>query len=417
MRRCILISMLFIGSLFCGLPGCAPSVTLQPQGDVRVDQPLGGSVTIQRQTPTPGTGGPIGAITDDANQTLAGLRQQRDSLGASVANISAQKETIVKEYDAAVRRLEQARIDAAETRQSTEVLNEQIGQLTGIKAALDKEILSVTENRDKARVNLAETSSKIAECQKQLAMLKDQQASSGAVVTASQAELNRIAGEIKVSASRLNEVEGLIEVRQRQLNRLGQQSNAAELAGVGSPTTQPSTRPAANAALLSATNTPPGDVDGNAAGWKLLAATGAGLAVVVTAMLTAMYSMRKPRVFTCAIMDEASKASHRLQLTPGDRVDLGGAYPVKKSGAGAIAGPCLNVDRKGRLVLSAVNGFTVKLNNRPIGITEKPMVKPGNVVEVTSNGQTKRLLVGPVTAVTQGEKIPVKTVAASVRPA
>jgi hypothetical protein len=64
-----------------------------------------------------------------------------------------------------------------------------------------------------------------------------------------------------------------------------------------------------------------------------------------------------------------------------------------------------------------VNGFATKLNDRQIGVADKPMVKPGNVIEISANGQTKRLLVGLVALVKQGEKTPMKPVAASVRPA
>jgi hypothetical protein len=183
------------------------------------------------------------------------------------------------------------------------------------------------------------------------------------------------------------------------------------------PATKPSTQPAATIAAVTTPYAPTDIASGSAPGWKPLAAGGAGLAIIVMAVLAVAYAVRKPPVYTFTLLDEASKASHRLQLMPGEKVDLSGNQPVKKSGAGKVAATGLNMDRKGRLTLSVVNGFAMKLNDRQIGVADKPMVKPGNVIEISANGQTKRLLVGPVALIKQGEKMSIKPVAASVRPA
>jgi hypothetical protein len=121
-------------------------------------------------------------------------------------------------------------------------------------------------------------------------------------------------------------------------------------------------------------------------------------------------------MYTFALLDETSKASHRIQMSSGERIDLNGALPMKKLGSGNGRVPFLTIDRKGRLGLHPATGFSTKLNDRLISTTDIPTVKPGNVIEVAANGQVSRLVVGPVSAANQNQKLPAKLPTASVRP-
>jgi len=150
---------------------------------------------------------------------------------------------------------------------------------------------------------------------------------------------------------------------------------------------------------------------------KLWPFVGIFAAVIVAAIAVMVFMFRKPIAYTFTLLDEDSKTSHRIQMTSADRVDLNGAQPVKRAGAGSRHLPFLTIDRKGQLVLHPMAGFPVKLNDRLVSSADTPMVKPGTVLEVTANGQGNRFLVGPVSAADKNPKIAVKSPVANVRPA
>jgi hypothetical protein len=140
------------------------------------------------------------------------------------------------------------------------------------------------------------------------------------------------------------------------------------------------------------------------------------VALLAAAAGAAMYFTRKPPVYAFTLLDEATKAQHRIQMTVGERVDLNGS-PTKKAGTASGHAPYLTIDRKGRLMLHPVAGHPTKLNDRLVSTTDSPTIKPGTVLEITTNGNVSRLVVGPVSALNRNRKLSAKSLMASFRPA
>jgi chemotaxis protein histidine kinase CheA len=141
------------------------------------------------------------------------------------------------------------------------------------------------------------------------------------------------------------------------------------------------------------------------------------VAVTIGAIVVVLLMVRKPAAYAFTLRNEDSRMNHPISLSTADRVDLSGAEPIKKAGARSSRGPFLTVNRKGQIVMHPMSGFPTKLSDRLVNPGETPVVKTGAVLEVTTNGQTHRFLIGPVSVAEKNPKTVVKSPVASVRPA
>jgi hypothetical protein len=415
--------MVWMAGLLILASGCT---TIQsPDGGETTVRPDGSVVVRGAARPEPPTHPSTpaaNAIDDGRARALAEtISRQEQEIKANEALLSEQADKIQRaaaDVQALEARVEQGRAtsqeftaEAEQSRQAAGAVAAELEKLVAAKTAVMNEISTLTAERDKEREQLASLTNAVAERRQQLAALDQQRGDGTSAVAAAKAELVRVSEGVTLAAKKQDDLISLIAADERRLIDLDRQIKIAQAAAHSVPATQPTTQ---QAALLPPVTTPVVGESGQIL-WMPWAIGGA-MAALIAGLGVVGYTTRKAKVYTFTLMDETTKASHRVQVMPGDRVELGGMQPVRKSGTRNAASAYLAVDRKGRLSLHAVAGAAAKLNDRQINMADAPLVTAGNLVEVNGNGQTKRLLVGPIVAVNQGAKVSAKPMAASIRP-
>jgi hypothetical protein len=374
----------------------------------------------------------------DLQQAIAETadRRQRDEQAAG---------TMASRLKEAVQLRDTAQAQAAQAAKRWDEVKVQAGQAVVQRDAAKAQVLQAAKDLDEAKGHVAQAGRERDAAKAQIAQaVKDLDEAKGQVVRASK-ERDAAKAQVVQAAKDLGEAKGQVaqagrerdaakaqiaqavkdldEAKGQVVQAVKERDDAqAQTAQAIKERDDANAQVAALALPPAASNTNTGtNTDGTAAvesgRWKPWIATFGAMVAVVLGVLVVLYFLRRPVAFAFTLLNEDTKVSHNVWASPADRVELGGTQPTRKAAVGKPAASFLTVNRKGRLTLHAVSGVPCKLNGREIGGADTPEVKAGAVVEVSSNGQASRLIVGPVTAVKRGQRASVKSPVASVRPA
>lgn len=408
-------------------PSGATSVRVTPRNDQAVARPVAMTTSVAHQTNVDGARRELADLQtqlDGRRRELAAVENERvraietrdkaavearDSLRAievlntQVQQLSADKAEMEKELADLITKRDKVNGEVGASQRVADVLAGEIQQMEASKAAVERETTAATARLEKAEETLATANADLAAHEANWAELDKQHAETSAALETARTELGGVNADATEANADLNGLREQIDTRTRELAEVTARATASK-----------NTAASQAAHLGEATAAVDGDSNGHAV-W-IGPIVGVVVAILAVTAAAGMYLNRKPAIYTFALLDENSKASHRLQLTSAERVEVGGAAPDKRVGGKARV-PFLTIDHKGRLVFHPMVGFPTKLNDRLVSITDTPIVKPGSVLEITADGQAHRLVVGPVSAVDPLQKPSVKLPGASVRPA